>query len=72
MLTTLDTSRLVPRTPASAEPHHPADADQITQDSPAFTVAGLVTLLEDRPDLREAIRNSILKSPIILQENTNE
>lgn len=53
MLTTLDATRLVPRLHSQGQP-----ATQQQHVGPVFTVGKLIDLLEDRPEICEALRQS--------------
>jgi len=61
MLTHLDTSRLVPRPTPETHEHDPQqNPDQQQFTGPVFTLSDLLDLLENRPELREALHQSLI------------
>ena len=58
MLTTLDITRLVPR---QQDPQIQAGNPNAQLSEPVFTIGEIVDLLENRPEIRDALRQSLVE-----------
>ena len=58
MLTTLDTTRLVPR---QQDPQIQPGSPNAQLSEPVFTIGEIVDLLENRPEIRDALRQSLVE-----------